>query len=136
MQLPKEIHRRLAEEFRFVAEKMNETAELPRKLYFFSAIYSSVSRTLNQIWNPELALLHMVTNATYMAIQNQPPIPVEFPRRLPDELTIATQKLAALFQQDTVESDDLYNLLARFAELAYVSTGNGRYLFTKGLINV
>lgn len=138
MQLPKAIQQRLAKEFSFAAAKMSEAPDLSRKLYFFSVFFGEANRAMNQSWRAELALLDMVAQATYMTIQAQmmAPVPVELPRRLPDELTIAAQGLASLFEEPEINSDNLCTLLARIAELSYVSTGNGRFLFLKGDIKV
>lgn len=144
MQLPSPIHKRLAEEFRFAADRMKTASDVQSKMWFFSAFYGETTRILNVWWNPELALLHMVLQEAFRII-NINAIEyaasggraIGFPaKELPEVLTAITFDLAELFQQKKVDETKLYNILTRLAELTYATTGNGRYLLTKGSINL
>jgi hypothetical protein len=144
MQLPNPIQKRLAEEFRFAADQMKTVSDVQSKLWFFSAFYGETTRILNVWWNPELALLHMVlqdafriisTNAVEYAASGGRAI--GFPaKELPETLTAIALDIAELFQQKKVDEMRLHNILTRLAELAYATTGNGRYLVVKKTINL
>jgi hypothetical protein len=139
MQLPVALKARLADEFRFAAKKMADTSDLGAKLYFFSAFHGELNRALNQFWNRELVLAHLVLHRVHEQIMGRlsmptpgGPIPPEFPPAL-DRLAA---DLAEIFGDAQVDDARLSQLLARAAELSYVCTGNGYYLYLKGEIKI
>lgn len=143
MHLPSPISKRLAQEYKFVAERIQAESSLQGKLYFFSAFYGEANRALNLAWDTNLALAHMVLQNTYqtiftrvqaMAAGGEPF--VALPASFPQELTECSVELATLFQSQRIEDAALEKILARFAELAYIATGNGYYLYVKGAIKL
>ena len=143
MQLPKATQTRLAQEFRFSAQKMAETPNLQTKLYFFSALYGEVSRVLNQVWDSELSLLHLVLQSSHRMISSRVaayvsgaertiPIPEDFP----EALDATANALAEVFEEPEIDPTRLGRVLAKIAALAYVTTGNGYYLHVKGALKV
>ena len=146
MLLPEDIRQNLAEQFTFAVERMVQattTRDAPNQLYYFSAFYSELNRTFNRHWDPELALLHLVLHDTHNKIITRvsqqgagvsPQIGV--PVALLEELTRQAVKLTAFFHEDEVNVLELHAIETRISELAYVCTGNGFYLFQRGLIKI
>jgi len=137
--LPEALRARLADEFRFAAEKMADTHDLGAKLYFFSAFYGELNRALNQVWSPELGLAHLVLSKVHEQITGRVSIPTPgaaIPPEFPAALDRVANELAELFGGRQIDDARLYQLLARAAELGYVSTGNGYYLYLKGQIKI
>jgi len=140
MQLPKPIRERLHREFRFAADSMAATPDLVRKLYLFSALFGEVNRSMNQHWDAELALIHLVLIGAHRDIVGRisQPIPVneDMPKELPETLTKVAADLAELFESPEQDTVKLHEVLARIAQIAYTATGNGYYLYLKGAIKV
>lgn len=135
MQLPKALHKRLADEFRFAADRMAESGDPYRRLYFFSAFYGEAGRTLNFAWERNLVLLHSVTHKAHQSINGRlqamspgAPMPIE---AIVESLTVAADELA----KATADNDDaaILEVLKRVAELEYAVSGNGAYLMAKGV---
>jgi hypothetical protein len=127
-------HRRyLASEFRSAAAGMDESASnAVLANYFYSAVYGAVARVLNMEYSPEIVLLHLVTQASHALINGT----VEkLGAGLERSMIVPTGffgELAAVVRElaDAVESDRDYTAqLERMAQISYVLTGNGNYLF-------
>jgi len=130
---------RLANEFRFAADKMAESPDLVTKLYFFSAFFGELNRAFNQLWGPELGLTHLVLQDVHEKINrrvNVPAVGTKIPNELPGALDQLANDLAALFESKQIDDARLHQVLARAAELSYVVTGNGYYLYLKGQIKI
>lgn len=138
-ELPEELRARLADEFRFVADRMANTPDLATKLYLFSAFFGEFSRAFNQSWSPELGLAHSVLREVHQQINGRLSMPTPgtgIPQELPEALDRVADTLATLFESQQVDDVKLYKVLARAAELGYVATGNGYYLYLKGQIKI
>jgi len=140
MRLPEPIRERLQTEFRFAADSMAATPDLAKKLFFFSALYGEANRALNEHWDTQLALVHLVLVSAHRDIFgriSQPPLlSGEVPQELPEALTKVAADLAELFQDSKQDMARLYEVLARVAEVAYTATGNGYYLYLKGAVKL
>lgn len=142
MELPENIQTRLAAEFRLVADKIHEEEDPFRKMYFFSAIYADTSRALNWVWDKDLALLHTVTQNAYermhgglQTIASGQNRAMRIDMIIFEHLGSAVENLASYFEKNG-DVEELYEVLCRFAELSYATTGNGSYLMEKGLIKL
>lgn len=140
MQLPKPIQKRLRNEFRFAADSMAAAPDLSKKLFFFSALYGEANRSLNEHWDTELALVHLVLVSAHRDILGRtsqpPPFSGEVPQELPEALTKVAADLAELFEDSKQDPVRLYEVLTRVAEVAYTATGNGYYLYLKGAVKL
>jgi hypothetical protein len=141
--LPKQVHQRLASEFKLAASKVAEADDIAGKLYYFSVFYGETGRQLNVHWDPDLALLYTVAQVACQLIGNRQPLPASagFPHGgLPDGFLQAiddvSDELATAFEGSAIDVPRLYAALARTAELTYVTNGNGAYLCQKGLIKL
>lgn len=143
MQLPKSVQQHLRKEYRFAADKVVEADRLRDKLYFFSALFGEANRALNQHWDAELALIHNVLqeahkqiNARVLSVLSRSEPVVSIPPELPGAIDKVAQELADIFEMKEVDSTKLYEVLVRVAELSYVTSGNGYYLYLKGDLKV
>jgi hypothetical protein len=137
--LPEALRARLADEFRFAADKMADTPDLAAKLYFFSAFYGELSRAYNQLWSPELGLAHLVLREVYNLVNGRLSMPTPgtgIPPELPAAFDRVANELAGLFENEQIDDAQFYQALGRAAQLGYVATGNGYYLYLKGQIKI
>ena len=141
--LPRQVQIRLAEEFRFAATKVAESDDIDGKVYFFSVFYGETGRQLNMHWDPDLALLFIVGQAACAAMSNRAKLPPSAgfqPDGVSDEFSQAldevSNELATAFEGTEIDIPRLYAALARTAELTYITTGNGAYLYQKGMVKL
>jgi hypothetical protein len=138
LQLPHDIQQRLATEYRFAAQKMREATQPIRKIFFFSALFTEISRIVNGYWDRDLVLLHWTLQATHNTLTqgSQPGVRMLTGDSLSSLLEAATQlaeELAEHMEQEQKDSN-LFKLLARIAEVGYAATPHGAYVMEKGLI--
>jgi len=134
------MQKRLVDEVNFVIERMRGTDSPSEKLYFFSAVYAVVQRIMNFEYDPELTFIHQVVNTAYNMVNARvtasgPPgqeMPVQIPDRVFGGLEEALADMVALIQR----GDHTYPALQKIANLAYSTTGNGYYLYRKGMLSV
>lgn len=143
MSLPREIRERLAKEFRFVAQKIEEAPDIPAKLYFFSALYGEAGRALNLAWDDQLALIHLVCQATYERLNGRVQLVasgadrvVGIPNGIPEALPEIARALAGLFDATELDTQGLQTTLSRLATIGFATTGNGAYLYIKGHLRI
>lgn len=140
MQLQETSRNRLATEYRYAVTRMQQETQPTRKLYYFSVFFGEAIRVLNSEWDIDLALVQMVTQQTYNIINTQIPflgttIPIDA-TIVYEQLTKVASDLASYLEKtgDETTSDELYQILARLAEVSYIAGGNGAYLYEKGFI--
>ncbi len=141
--LPKKIHSRLADEFRLAAQGVADASDIDGKLYHFSVFYGETGRQLNMHWDADLALLFLVAQGACNHIGNRVKLPPDAgfpPGGISDEFLQAldqvSEELATAFEGSEIDVPRLYAALARTAELTYITTGNGAYLYQKGLVKL
>ncbi len=129
----------LTDEFKFVVERMEEEKAPAKKLYYFSAVHGVLPRVFNVEFNPELVLMHLVLSATHstlndrlMSIKRGEEEVIEIPEAVFEQLTKATRELLLRLEQ----SRTTYEVLQKFANIAYMTTGNGYYLYQKGVLRL
>src|SRR5437870_4779552 len=71
LKLHSALREQIAEDFRFASNMMQGAADLPTRLYFFSAFFGALNRALNLIWSPDLALVHLVLQGAHATIQGR-----------------------------------------------------------------
>ncbi len=139
----KEYRQRLAREYRYAVTKMQET-QPARKLFYFSVFFGEAQRVLNLEWSRDLALIYTVTQHAHTQINTtiQAPglgqvLPIDWTKVF-EKLTQVADDLATYFEKTENESTrkELYQALGGLSEIAYVVSGNGSYLYEKGLIKL
>lgn len=135
MKISESNKKKLIEEIKFVLEKMKSEEDANTKLYYFSAVYGTMQRIFNIEYDSDLVFAHMVTNATYNALNlrlSNPDKVVQLSPDIFDKLSGVTEEL-----KNTLEKNgNLYNVLKKYALLGFVTSGNGYYLYQKGLIKI
>ena len=139
MEIDDQFKNILVEEFRLVASKIRDESDMRRKNFFFSAAYGVVHRIINIDFDPELVIIHNVLNSTYTIVNNLQ-ISIEsgtekiirIPMFLFDKLADLLDELAGAIQ----EGKNTYEIIQKIAVLSYMLTGNGYYLYQKGIIEV
>lgn len=131
----------IVDEFRSVAGKMKETEDLSKKLYWFSAAYGVVFRIFNLEFDATLVFLNWILNAAYStismrlaAIREGSDKTVDIPEGLFDSLQEVVEELAQNIEMEN--EHDIFKNLQRIANLAYATTGNGYYLYQKGVLQL
>jgi len=140
--LPEPIRQQLAAEFRFAASKVAEATDIAMKVYYFSVFFGETGRQLNMHWDADLALLWSVSQHACTAISGRLAQAIgAFPLGgFPDEFLQAIDEvsveMAGAFEGKELDLPRLYAALARTAELTFITTGNGAYLFQKGMVKL
>ena len=120
---------------------MAEATTVHEKLYYFSVFFGETTRVLNWHWDRDVALIWFVTQHVHQAIVTAIQamrIPEQVVRLTPqyfDALTQATFALAAYIEHQGSD-EELNQIMGRFAELTYITTGNGYYLYQKGQVSL
>lgn len=131
----------IVDEFRSVAGKMKEMEDLSKKLYWFSAAYGVVFRVFNLEFDATLVFVHMILNAAYStisgrlaAIREGKDETIDIPEGLFDSLQEVVEELAENIEMEN--EHDIFKNLQRIANLTYATTGNGYYLYQKGVLQL
>jgi hypothetical protein len=139
MKIPSELRSKLVNEIKFVAEKMRTEKDLRAKVYYFSGIHGEMFRIFNFHFDPQLLFAHNVLNYAYEAMRARSDAIVmgrdaliDFPDGFFDRLCECLEKLASAIEND----QDPYPVLQDISCLVYVTTGNGYYLFQKGVLRI
>jgi len=135
MKLSKTHKEILLNEIEIVRDRMKKETVARRKIFFYSAIYSKLSRLFNLEYHPHLQFMHFVLNVSYNAMNQRlgliasgdPTV------KLPDNFFEELDKLLAKLQDDIKKDEDTYLVLEKIANLSYLLSGNGYYLSQKGV---
>lgn len=138
MNIDPEYKKYLVAEFRYTVKSMNENEFAEQKLFYFSSTFGAVSRIFNLQYDPQLIFMHSILNnahgnimARLQAIKSGDPV-VQFQENYFDKLTQYVEILA----QQIERNEDTYKTLEQIALLTFLTTGNGYYLFKKGIIKI
>ncbi len=109
-----------------------------KKLYYFSGIYGVIPRVFNFEYDSQLVFIHHILEYTYGAINGrliavqQGDKTAMLADSILDKLYTYTSQIVDKLERD----EDIYNLLQKIIILGYTTTGNGYYLYTKGIIKI
>ena len=139
MPISKEFKKSLMDELKIVTKKIHDEGDLKKKNYFFSATFGTVSRIFNFNFDPELVLIHSVLNSVHSAVDNlqrrtergEEDV-VQIPDKFFDKLADLTNELALAIEKD----ENIYEVLQKIAVHSYILSGNGYYLYQKGIIKI
>ncbi len=139
MNLSKDMQRKFTDEVNLVIKNMKNTDKPVEKLYFFSAGYGMAQRIINFEYEPELSfinqVLHLVynmINARLTAISMGQEGGISIPDGVFSGLEDALEEMVDRIEQ----GKETYPTLQKMVNLAYSTTGNGYYLYLKGMIIV
>ena len=139
MKLSDNSRKTIADEFKYVADKVRGETDPWRRIYFFSAAYAVVLRIFNLEFDPVLVLVHEVLQNAYKAIDSRlisitsgQEKTVTIPEELFGNLAKAVEELGAAIRDDK----DLSQPLQKIAVIGFATTGNGYYLHQKGILRL
>lgn len=129
----------IADEFKFIAGKIRSEKELPSKIYYFSGAFGMTQRIFNMDYDINLVLLHAIlldtcnrlNNLVSMIISGGEKV-ITLPYESFDSLANAVEELGNAIVNDT----DIMPSLEKIAAIGYITTGNGHYLYQKGILKV
>ena len=138
MDISKDYRQIIVREFKYAAELMTKNELAEEKMFYFSSTYGVLSRIFNLEYDPQLVLSHLILNNAYgsinariNAIKGGDKV-VVFPPEYFEKLTESIETLASQIEKN----EDIYKTLQKIAELTFFTTGNGYYLFQKGLLKI
>lgn len=129
----------IVDELRYVADRVNREAEMPKKMYIYSGAYAVVNRILNIEFDPDLILMHAILQSSYTQINNTLNNIMTGAEKV---ITIHEGVFGCLAQSlkdlaDVISRDgDITTQLGEIAVAAYSTTGNGYYLYQKGILKL
>ncbi len=138
MNLSEGMQKIFTDEVRTAIRHMEQDNTLEGKLFFFSAVYGAAFRIMNIEFDSELAFIHHVVNAAY-GLMNTNLVSIKqgqgvntFPKDVFNKLENALELLAAKIER----GEKTYPVLEKISNLAYSTTGNGYYLYLKGMLTI
>ncbi len=129
----------ILDEFEYVLESIAITESMEEKLYLLSALHGVVNRVMNIEFDSDLIFLHHVLSAThaaftgrYDAMKNKKAFPLQITKEIFDKLFLLIGKLYDCLKNNTEINEISKGLIV----LAYTTTGNGFYLYQKGMLKI
>lgn len=139
MNLSKQMQELFAYEIDFAVQRMKESNDASAKLYFFSGVYAAAFRIINIEFDAELTFVHHVLQAAHQMIdgritrlQQGLDRHIVLPEKFFDRLEESLEEMRAKIKQ----GEETYPVLQTIFNLAYSTTGNGYYLYLKGVLPV
>ena len=138
MNLSPDMQKVFTDEVATAVRHMKSVNTLQEKLFFLSAVHGAAFRIMNIQYDTELAFIHHVVNAAYNMMQaNLASIKQgqginTFPKDVSDKLENALEELVVKIEK----GEKTYPVLEKISSLAYSTTGNGYYLYLKGLLTI
>lgn len=124
----------LVKELRNVAKKMRDEPNPIKKIYYYSAAYGIVDRTMRYNFSKDLLLTFAILNLTYngfiervKAISGGDQV-VPLTKEQLDKVTDRIDDLAMAFKNN----EDVTSILMDLNLLAYMSSGPGHYMQMNG----
>ena len=137
MSISEHNKRILVKEIMYAIDKMRSTEDYAEKLYFLSVVHSMANRILNIEYDSELVFIHFVLSQSHAQIStryNAQTTRKEMPVSIPSGLFESIENLLEDLAKTIKNNKQTHLILAKIAELAYSTTGNGYYLYQKGLL--
>jgi hypothetical protein len=139
MNISKDMRSKIISEIEYVTDKMKKNPNPLEKLYYFSAIFGLFQRVINFECDPELIFIYQVSNLTYNALNSRissmaqrADAGVNLPDKAFEKIENDLEELA---NQITLNKP-VYAVLQDMANIAYSATGNGYYLYQKGMLKL
>ncbi len=108
---------------------MTEETDLVKKLYYYSAVRSTLERTLRFYFDKELLLAHVIADVSYQMINDRVvhlkagDNNVPLPKEAFDMLKEGVYELKQAIEKD----ETTYPALEKLMEIAYLASGPGFY---------
>lgn len=141
MELSKKNYEIILNELKNVDEMCEEAKMLEDKLYFYSASFGIINRIMNLECEPILVFMHEVLQANHRAITSRHANPKRpgvvsdlLPNELIDLMFIYYKELIHEFENQDEEA--IHKVLQKISNLTYATSGNGYFLYVKGLLKI
>lgn len=128
----------IVKEFLGAAKLMKEDGTAEDKMFYFSSTFGILSRIFNLEYDPQLVLAHFILQSAHGNISarikaiNDGDQVIKFPGEFIDKLSNKVEVLADLIEKN----EDLYGTLQDINEITFVTTGNGYFLYKKGILKI
>ncbi len=138
MNIPDPLRKELVRELRHVSKKIVEEEMPQRKVFFYSAAYGIARRILNLSYDPQINLVECILEITFNTINARVQSIIQGDVTIPlvdgffSLLATHVMELASRIEKN----EDVYKTLESITALAHLTTGNGYYLYTKGVIKI
>lgn len=137
MNISPEVRKFLVDEINYAVGKMEKADDPSQKLFYFSAVFGVLQRVFNIEYDPDLVVAHYVIVETHKgfvgrlrASREDPAVPVAVEQI--ERLTSLTKE----FSRKIEGNKDFTEQLKKFIVLTYSTTGNGFYLYDKGVLKI
>lgn len=137
IQISMENKKRLIEELRFISNRFENEKTLKGKSFYLSAVHPLLNRVINLEFDNELMLLNFVfqgLHGIFDNLINKIEQGVEKIIIIPEEFFPELTKLLNEIANAIEKKKDLYPYVQRASLFAHVLTGNGFYLYQKGIL--
>jgi hypothetical protein len=139
MNLPKEYRQIIINEFEEIENRLPGIQFPQDKLYFFTAAFGIINRVFNIHFDPLLVFMHQILNSAHIAISERyqnhaPTLTGGMPQEMIDLLFVYLSELKIAFQEE--DENKIRSVLEKFSILSYAVTGNGFYLYLKGVLTL
>ncbi|MFO7911094.1 MAG: hypothetical protein R6V15_02930 [Desulfotignum sp.] len=138
MKLSKEHRTRIEQEFDFVIQKMAESENADKMMFYFSGIPGLLNRILNFEFSDELLFTYFIVERSskdiiiqLSSLRQGDPIP-KFHKNFGPKLIELTKELGDNFFNSKKRNE----ILKKMVVLSYTCTGNGYYLTEKSTIEI
>jgi hypothetical protein len=136
MKISDSYHDIILNEFNEVEKLCNEASSPDDKLYFFTASFGVINRIMNLYCDPTLIFMHNILKDAHQAIANRltisknpENISSSLPKDMWDSLFYYFSELKLAFEKkDEVK---IREVLEKFSNLIYATSGNGFYLYLR-----
>lgn len=139
MNLLPEMQKTFTSEMKFVLQNMRNTTIAAQKWYFFSAIPAMAQRILNLEYDPELVFIFQVFQLTYNMVNTRlaalsagQEAGISILDNLFTKIEDELEKMIDLIEK----GEGSYPVLQSLVNIAYSTTGNGYYLYLKGMLKI
>ena len=142
MKLPAQYFKIIINELKGIKELINEATTPDDKLYFFSASFGIINRIMNLHYDPLLVFIHQILQNVHMTMTQRLAsaktgvggIPNTFPTAFMDSLANNFSELINAFENN--DENQIREVLEKFTNLSYATTGNGFYLLLLGKLPI
>jgi phage-related tail protein len=131
--------KQITDEFKTISNLMTKESDILRNVYYFSGAYAVVQRVINLDYDPSLVLMHNVLQYAHNAVNGRI-ISIakgeENVIRLPDNTMSKLRDYLDELRNQLIKDGDLLQPLTKIATIGYITTGNGYYLYQKGVLKL
>jgi len=139
MNITAENKKIIIDEIAYVIKSMRASQSNSIKLFFLSAIPGVIQRIVNIEYDATLSYTGFIIQIVYERINSivaRVATGQERVIQLPDELFALLENLLENLSEEIENDGEIQPIMENLAELAVITTGNGYYLYKKGIIQI